>query len=83
MLVEIKKGKTKLKERVEETFCTGNAREAWDGIKTLTGKVAHVQKNDAMTESERREQVERLNDFYCRFDVVDFASERDAVINNL
>ena len=80
---EIKKGKRVLKEKIEETFCTGQAKKAWDGIKRLTGKVSHVQKDDAMTELERKEQAEKLNDFYCRFDVNDFSAEREAVISNL
>ena len=80
---EIKKGKVAVKEKVEETFCTGNAKSAWDGIKKLTGKYKHVQKDDGMNDKERKEQAESLNNFYCRFDCSDFSAEREEVISCL
>ena len=80
---EIRKGKLELKSKIEETFCTGNAKSAWDGIKKLTGKDKHIQKDDGMNDKERKEQAESLNDFYCRFDCSDFSAEREEVISCL
>ena len=56
---------------------------AWDGIKKLTGKDKHVQKDDGMNDQERKEQAESLNEFYCRFDQADFYAEREEVTSDL
>ena len=65
---EIKSEKLKLKDKIEEGFCSGSVRDAWRHMKTLTGKGGTGTIHDGMTDAERKEQAEQLNDFYCRFD---------------
>ena len=58
---EIKKGKAAVKQKIEERFCSGNAKEAWEGIKTLTGTSKTAERHDAKTDEERKKHAEDLN----------------------
>lgn len=72
---EIKAAKRAYKERVEKPFQEGNARDAWQGVKTLAG----LPKNSATLNAGTRDPVDMaddLNQFYCRFDQVDYTQER-------
>lgn len=72
----IKDEKLRYKDKVEGKLCSGNVRDAWRGLKTLSGNGAVLEKEDGMTDNERIDFTERLNTFYCRFDSHDFSQEK-------
>ena len=77
---KIKSAKDLYKEKVEELFKQNNPKDAWKGLKVLTG-----------VENERKEPVflsqpgsaDRLNHFYARFDKKDFSSEQQNLRRSL
>ena len=60
IMKEIKNGKFHLKDKI---FYTRNTKQVWDSW------------DEAMTDSERKEHADNLNDFYSRFDNVDYSTE--------
>ena len=82
---EIKKQirENKLKNKVEKQYFSGDVRNAYKGIKALVGKEEVRERGDGRTEEERKEFVEDLNKFYCRFDVHDFTKEKEEICEAL
>ena len=80
LLNDKKSAKDDYKEKVEELFKQNNPKDAWKGLKVLTG-----------VENKRKEPVflsqpgsaERLNHFYVRFDKKDFSSEKQNLRRSL
>ena len=79
----IREGKKEYKEKVEKKFEQGEMREAWDGLKILTGQKKVRDSTCGLTEGEREEFSNRLNDFYCRFERDDLGAELDDVLTGL
>ena len=46
---KIKAAKTAYREKVELQFQSGNMREAWNGIQTLTGETGYHRKKEKIT----------------------------------
>ena len=59
------------KNKVEEMFRTGNAREAWSGLRAMMGK--QQTKHSLPHSSNSVDTANELNRFYARFDVRDFS----------
>ena len=58
-------------------------REAWAGLKQLTGQNKVKSSAISGTEEERAEFVEKLNTFYCRFERPDIHEELSSAIGDL
>lgn len=68
------------KEKVEHLFDTRNTKEAWRGLKILTG-MEEKKRDPAIITTPG--SAERLNIFYSRFDDKDFSKEQKKLQNNL
>ena len=68
----ISKAKSDYKDRVEDLFRENNMKDAWKGLKCLTGQ-SSSKKPCALTKEAG--SAERLNHFYARFDKEDFSHE--------
>ena len=76
---EIKVCKVAYKNKLEEKFGSGDAREVWKGLRQMTGfglKQQHCVDSSA-------EFANDLNHFYARFDKHDFTEERDQEIGKV
>ena len=69
---QLKAAKTKYKNKVEGLFRSHDVREAWRGLRVLTG-MEQRQKDPAILQEPG--SADRLNRFYARFDCKDFNSE--------
>ena len=79
---EIREEKEKYKKRVEVKFASGQKREGWEGVKILTGQ-KKVQQQCSLSEEERENFANSLNDFYCRFEREDLKGELDNTLRDL
>ena len=61
------------KNKVEEKFRTGNAREAWRGLRAMMGK--QQSKHSLPHSANSVNTASELNTFYARFDVRDFSED--------
>ena len=50
-------------------------RDAWKGLKTLSGQSKFKSDKSNMPSNKQKEFSDKLNDFYCRFDTQDFGTE--------
>lgn len=66
----IKKAKIEYKDKVEQNFKTNKMKDAWTGLKTLTGQ-NETKKACSLTSTPG--SADRLNTFYSRFDTKDFS----------
>jgi hypothetical protein len=80
---EIRKAKAEYKEKVEKQFEGGNMRDAWKGLKTLTGQNKPQCTAISTSLDERVAYADKLNEFYCRFERDDLESDLSAVIYDL
>jgi hypothetical protein len=71
---KIKEAKMIYKRKVENLFRSNNPRDAWKGLKELTG-IAKKQKQIAILKEVG--SADRLNRFYSRFDSLDFSHLRE------
>jgi hypothetical protein len=69
LCTNIRKAKQDYKMKVEALFTSNNTRDAWRGLKILTG-MEKVRRESALISAPGAD--DRLNDFYCRFDDKDF-----------
>jgi hypothetical protein len=67
----IRNAKLKYKQKVESMFKQHNTRDAWKGLRTLTGQ-GRGNSSDALTNVPGA--ADRLNQFYARFDDIDFST---------
>ena len=79
---EIKKAKIEYREKVEEKFQAGNMRDAWKGLKILTGQ-NKPQQTATMSKADRTKHADSLNDFYCRFERDDLKEKLTSVIEDI
>ena len=77
---QIEQAKTKYKNKVEDLFKTKNSRDAWRGLKVLTGTEKNNKEPAILSE---HGAADRLNKFYACFDTVDFSKEQDEIKNHL
>jgi hypothetical protein len=75
---KISDAKLVYKDKVEGLFKSSRSREAWKGLKYLCGCTT---KNCMPEPDDVNVYVDELNNFYARFDVGDFKSECDEVLN--
>ena len=61
------------KNKVEEKFRAGNAREAWRGLRAMMGK--QQSKHSLPHSANSVNTASELNTFYARFDVRDFSED--------
>ena len=61
------------KNKVEEKFRTGNAREAWSGLRAMMGK--QQTKHSLPHSANSVDTANEINRFYARFDVRDFSED--------
>ena len=62
----------KYKDKIQQKFTNGRAREAWEGLKVMMGTSNQHSKNNL---PQSAASVDELNQFYARFDVRDFKLE--------
>ena len=74
---KITEGKRVFKEKVEHLFKTNQSKDAWKGVKVLSG----YQTKRAMADPTiDLRYVNELNTFYARFDRYDFREECDSIL---
>lgn len=77
-MAKIQKAKIDFKDKVENSFCTGNPRQAWEGVNKMMGGPKR-QEDLAMDISFAND----LNVFYGRFDAPDSKDKSDAICTNI
>jgi hypothetical protein len=80
---EIKKAKLEYKDKVEQQFQSGSMRDAWQGLKNLTGQNRPHSTATGLPEEDRRTFANSLNEFYCRFERTDMTDKLSSVISDL
>ncbi len=67
---QIQLDKHSYKQKIEATLASGNSREAWQGIKTMTNVPHKGRGKPALTldGSEGLEMANQLNSFFCQFE---------------
>ena len=65
----------RFKEKLEKSFKNNNTRDAWQGMNTIIGRKQKQTTNIPHSEPDKTSYVNKLNDFYARFDCHDFSSE--------
>ena len=70
------------RKKIEKKFEEGNMRDAYKGLKLLTGQDKPKQTIN-LDDEEKIEYANKLNEFYCRFERSDLKNELDSVIADL
>ena len=81
---QITRDRADYKDKTEAKFREGNMRDAWEGLKKMSGQ--HKTKDNGggpQDSKENDEFVSQLNDFYCRFDKHDFKTELNTTIDSV
>ncbi len=81
LMSAIKDAKSRYKDKVEKLFDTNDTRNAWKGLKTLSG--FNLKKSHLPDVEDNQVFANELNDFYARFDVHNFEVERDELVQTL
>ena len=76
----IKDAKVQYKDRIEDLFRTNRTKDAWKGLRCLSG---FKSKNCMPDPDDISQYVNELNLFYTRFDDKDFHDEHDRIVNNI
>ena len=79
----MRKGQRIFKEKIEKQFGTGRIRDAWEGLKTLTGEMKRNSDNYQMNVEEQRNFANDLNCLCCRFERDDLDGEVNRVLSQL
>ena len=78
--IQIRSSKDQFKHKLEAKFKSTNTKEAWLGLRQITGFGVKARKNNGLsTESAANE----LNEFYARFDKYDFSQEQEKLHSEL
>ena len=78
--IQIRSSKDQFKHKLEAKFKSTNTKEAWQGLRQITGFGVKARKNNGLsTESAANE----LNEFYARFDKYDFSQEQEKLHSEL
>ena len=72
-----------MKEKIEKQFGTGRMRDAWEGLKALSGETKRKSDNYQINVDEQRKFANDLNRFYCRFERDDLDGEVNRVLSQL
>ena len=76
----IERAKHNYKGKVEKLFHESKMRDAWRGLKMLTGQDQAKKESSLLTEEG---SADRLNSFYARFDNKDFSHEHNTLRDKL
>ena len=77
---KIREAKTNYKDKIEALFRSTNCKDAWKGLKFLSG---NVKKCCIPEPDDMNTYVDELNNFYARFDVGDYNEECDHILHSL
>lgn len=80
---QIKAAKMEYKERVEKLFLEGKPRDAWQGVKTLAGLPNNNSAPPTTGGKDCVDMAEDRNQFYCRFEKLDYTQEREKLTEEL
>ncbi len=82
---EIRAAKLEYKQKVERQFQSGEMRDAWKGLKALTGQYTPCKSkpNCLCNDARRTEFAGELNDFYCRFERDDLREDLSQTVTEL
>ena len=69
----IQAAKNKYKHKVESMFNTNSTKDAWKGLQHLTGMTKTTKDPSILSE---KGSADRLNEFYARFDNINFEAEQ-------
>ena len=76
----IRHAKSKYRDKIEAMFKSNNTKQAWNGLRVVTG----YKKKTVMPDPDNiNEYVNELNEFYARFDTYDFSNECAHIIDQL
>ena len=78
---KIWESKVEYKNKLEIQFSNRDSRNAWKGLKTLTG--FNMKKSCLPDVPDNKKFADELNEFYARFDQLDFTEERKVLIEEL
>jgi hypothetical protein len=76
----VKENKKKFKQKVEASFKTNNPRQLWQSLNTVTG-YKPTKKN--INADNAQKLADELNQFYSRFDQLDFGAEQAAILDEV
>lgn len=76
----IRDAKQTHKERVEHLFKANKTKDAWKGLKAITGM---AKRNTTPALFSTHGTGDELNNFYSRFDCVDFSNEHQVIRDQL
>lgn len=77
---KVKVAKKEYKDKIEEKYAKGNARDAWKGLNIMMGR--ENQKENTLC-NDPTVFANNLNNFYARFDVHDFTKDCDIMCNTV
>ena len=77
---EITKSKDAYKDKIKNAFQSQNSRQAWDGLRKASG---FHQDKPTLNIPNQNTFVEELNEFYCRFDAVDYSDQHKDIKSRL
>ena len=81
---QITKDRADYKDKTEAKFREGNMRDAWEGLKKMSGQYKGKENGgESQSLKDNDEFVDKLNSFYCRFDKHNFKSELNATIDSV
>ena len=60
-------------EKIERNFKNNNSRNAWQGMNTILGRQQNQTACIPSNEHDKQTYVNKLNEFYARFDCYDFS----------
>ena len=79
----LRQEKREYRDKLERQFTSGNMKEVWDGLKTLTGEGGSKTDRSFLSAEEKVEFSDKLNGFYCRFEREDVGEEMDRIVSQL
>lgn len=81
---EISRAKLNYKEMLERKLSQNNLGSAWDGLRTITVSIKKCKSRVALSGAKSDKQLAQdLNEFYLRFDTLDFSNMNSKLKNEL
>ena len=78
--IQIRSSKDQFKHKLEAKFKSTNTKEAWQGLRQITGFGVKARKNNGLSTASAANE---LNEFYARFDKYDFSQEQEKLHSEL
>jgi len=78
---KLRKAKSDFKDKVEQSFCVGNAKQAWDGLNAMMGR--DKSKQNVHLNEDCSQFVNDLNTHYGRFDTSDHYEDCEKVCEDI